>query len=215
MVDEKRLQEVIDRSDIINVISKSIITRDSGLWEELATCYHSQAEFTSSWWKGKASDFINAARPRLEEARKEGGEQKHMTGSHWIVIDGDRATAECDLVLFSRRPMNGVELDFQTFSRRLHLMAKENGEWKIWRRFAIYEKARLDTTDPTIDPEDYYDAKALAKYPRNMQIHLWRLDVKGSGATKDICIKGTEQDRVVRGEARKWMEPSERLPLSA
>jgi len=48
-----------------------------------------------------------------------------------------------------------------------------------------------------------------------MQIHLWRLDVKGSGATKDICIKGTEQEHVVRGEARKWMESSERVPLSA
>src|SRR3990167_11475199 len=205
MVDEKRLQEVVDRSDIINVISKSIITRDSGLWQELATCYHSQAEFTSSWWKGKASDFIKAASPRLEEARKEGGEQKHMTGSHWIVIDGDRATAECDLVLFSRRPINGVELDFQTFSRRLHLMAKENGEWKIWRRFAIYEKDRVEPVDPTVRPDKYLDTAALAEYPQQIRYHLWRNAVLGSKPSKNLCIRGTPQEKKVRGEAREWM----------
>lgn len=206
MIDEKRLQESIDRSEIINLVSKSILTRDSGLWEKLAECYHSEAEFTSSWWHGKAKDFMKAASKRMDEARKEGGEQKHMTANHLIVINRDRATAECDLCLFSRRPINGVELDFQTFSRRLHLMAKENGDWKIWRRFAIYEKARMDSVDPTVDPKKYFDAKAMENFPKPMRIHLWRLEVKGSGHTENICIRGTEQEKIVRGEAQKWIE---------
>jgi hypothetical protein len=29
--------------------------------------------------------------------------------------------------------------------------------------------------------------------------------VKGSGHTPEICIRGTEKERVVRGEAEKWM----------
>ena len=57
MIDEKKLQETIDRSEILNLISKSIITRDSGFWEQLAECYHSEAEFTSSWWQGQAGRF--------------------------------------------------------------------------------------------------------------------------------------------------------------
>ena len=47
MIDEKKLQESIDRNEIINLISKSILTRDSGLWEQLAECYHYEAEFVS------------------------------------------------------------------------------------------------------------------------------------------------------------------------
>jgi hypothetical protein len=206
MVDEKKLQASIDRSEIINVVSKSILTRDAGLWEQLAECYHSEAEFTSSWWHGKPSDFIKAASVKLEASRKEGGEQKHMTSNHWIEISGERATAECDLILFMRRPIKGVELDFMTWSRRLHLMAKENGDWKIWRRFAIYERDRMDPVDPTVDPKSYYDAKALEKFPRQIRYHLWRNEVHGSKPVKDLCIRGTDQEQVVRGKAREWIE---------
>ena len=206
MIDEKKLQESVDRSEIINVVSKSILTRDSGMWNQLAECYHSEAEFTSSWWKGKPSEFIKVASEKLEASRKEGGEQKHMTSNHWVVVNGDRATAECDLILFMRRPINGVDLDFQTFSRRLHLMARENGDWKIWRRFAIYERDRMDPVDPTNGPDTYYDAEAMSKFPKKLRYHLWRNQVKGSAPVKELCIRGTEQEKVVREEAKKWIE---------
>ena len=205
MVDQKKLQESIDRSEIINVVSKSILTRDSGLWEQLAECYHSEAEFTSSWWQGKPADFIKVASKKLEAARREGGEQKHMTSNHWIEFNGDRATAECDLILFMRRIVNGVELDFATWSRRLHLMAQENGDWKIWRRFAIYERDRMDPVDPTVGADKYYDIDALAEYPKQIRYHLWRNKVMGSAPSKELCIRGTEQENVVREKARKWI----------
>ncbi len=86
-------------------------TITSDMWEQLAECYHSEAEFTSSWWQGKPSDFIKVASKKLEAVHAEGGEQKHVTSNHWIEINGDRATAECDLILFVRRPINGVLID--------------------------------------------------------------------------------------------------------
>jgi len=205
MVDEKKLQDSIDRSEIINLVSKSIITRDSGLWEKLAECYHPDAEFTSSWWQGKPMDFIKAASKKLEVARQEGGEQKHMTSNHWIEINGDRATAECDLILFMRRMVNSIELDFATASRRLHLMEKRDGEWKIWRRFAIYEKDRMDPVDPTVEPGEYYDPEAMVKFPKSIRYHLWRNEVKGSAPSKNLCIRGTYQEKVVRAEAQEWI----------
>jgi hypothetical protein len=42
MIDEK-LQETIDRSEILNLISKSIITRASGFWDQLAEYYQLSA----------------------------------------------------------------------------------------------------------------------------------------------------------------------------
>lgn len=205
MADQSRLQETIDRSEILNVVSKSILTRDSGLWEELAECYHSEAEFTSSWWQGKPSEFIKVASKKLEAVRAEGGEQKHITGNHWIQLNGDRATCECDLILYMRRPINGVMLDFATWSRRLHLMAREDGDWKIWRRFAIYERDRMDPVDPTVSADRYYDAEALAKFPSQIRFHLWRNSVTGSEPARELCLRGTEQEKVVRAEARDWI----------
>ena len=90
MVDNKRLQESIDRSEIINLIGKSILTRDSGMWERLAECYHSGAEFTSSWFKGKPSDFLGAARDRVVGVMAWSRSSNRMS-SHRNRVSTDRA----------------------------------------------------------------------------------------------------------------------------
>jgi hypothetical protein len=205
VITEKKLQESIDRSEIIHVVSKSIIARDSGWWDKLAECYHSEAEFTSSWWQGKPGDFVKEADKKLSTAREKGGEQKHMAANHLVELNGDHAVAECDLILFMRRTIKDVELDFATFSRRIHLMAREKGDWKIFRRFAVYERDRMDPVDPTVAPEQYFDPKAMAKFPKQIRYHLWRNEIHGSGPSENLCIRGTEQEKKVREESRKWI----------
>lgn len=206
MIDQKRLQESIDRTEIIDLIGKSILCRDSGFWDRLAECYHSKAEFTSSWYKGSPADFFKVAAPKLERARQEGGEQKHVTSNHWIEIKGDRAIAEADLILFMRRAVNGVDLDFATWSRRLQLIERENGAWKIYRRWVIYERDRMDPVDPTVAPQSYYDEAAMAKYPKKLRYHLWRNEMMGSAPEKHIVLRGTKEEDAARAEARKWIE---------
>lgn len=206
MIDERRLQASIDRSEISSLVAKSIITRDSGMWDELMECYHSDAEFTSSWWQGKASDFVKVASEKLNSVRAEGGDQKHVSSNHWIEINGERATEECDLILYMRCPVNGVLLDFATWSRRIHLLAKENGAWKIWKWFAIYEKDRMEPVDPTVGAEKYFDVDALSKYPQQIRYHLWRNEMIGSAPSRGLCIRGTEQETIVRAAAREWLK---------
>ena len=206
MVDSKRLQEAVDRSEIRDVISKSILARDSGMWDRLSECYHSQAEFTSSWFKGKPSDFFKAAREQMEVSRRAGGEQKHMTANHWIEINGDHATAESDLILFMRMTIKDVELDVATWSRRLQLFAREKSEWKIYRRWVIYERDHMDAVDPTIPVESYYDKEALAKYPQQLRHHLWRNDFLHSPTERAIVLRGTPEEAAAREEARRWLQ---------
>lgn len=205
MIDESRLQRAIDRSEIINLISKSILTRDSGDWRGLSECYHSKAEFTSSWWDGKSSDFMAAADEKLKTARKAGGEQKHVSSNHVVEVSGDRATAECDITLYMRRTIKDIEMDFATSSRRLFLLAKEDGEWKIWRRFAVYEKDRVDAVDPKVDLADHIDEVALARYPKQIRFHLWRNSVHGSEPVHNLCLRGTEEEQNVRRKAGDWI----------
>lgn len=206
MIDEKKLQESIDRSEIINLISKSILARDSGFWDELSECYHSKAEFTSSWYRGSAADFVKVASEKLEESRREGGEQKHVNCNHWIQINGDRAIAESDQILFMRSRIKGVELDVATWSRRLQLVAKENGEWKIFRRWVIYERDRMDPVDPTVSVDSYYDAEALSKYPPKLRYHLWRNEMLGLSPEKSNILRGSEEERKARTEAQNWLK---------
>jgi hypothetical protein len=139
-------------------------------------------------------------------SRRAGGEQKHLTANHWIEINGDHATAESDLILFMRTTIKDVELDVATWSRRLQLFAREKGEWKIYRRWVIYERDRMDAVDPTISPESYYDHEALAKYPEKLRHHLWRNDFLGSATEKAIVLRGTPEEAAAREEARRWLQ---------
>jgi hypothetical protein len=205
MVDDKKLQQTIDRNEIEHLIAKSIIARDSGLWKELAECYHPDAKLTSSWFTGTPAEFLKKSQ-EMKIVRHEGEVQKHMTGNHWIEVKGDRAVAESDLILYQRRVVDGLELDFTTWSRRLHMMAKRDGDWKIFRRTSIYEKDRIDPHNPDDVPEGFYSSMDLSKYPREIRYHCWLNDVVGYPPAKNICVKGTEREKEVREEARRWIE---------
>jgi hypothetical protein len=63
----------------------------------------------------------------------------------------------------------------------------------------------MDPVDPTVGPEQYFDSKAMAKFPKQIRYHLWRNEIHGSGPSENLCIRGTEQEKKVREEARKWI----------
>ena len=205
MVDEKKLQLTIDRNEIRHVVAKSVLARDSGQWKELGECYHPDAKLTSSWFSGTAKEFLKVVE-ETRDVRREGETQKHMTGNHWIEVSRNRAVAESDLILYQRRIIEGLELDFTTWSRRLHLMEKREGDWKIWRRTAIYERDRMDPHNPEAVPEGFYSSMDLSKYPPQIRYHCWRNTLFGHPPSKNICLKGTEREKEVREEARNWIE---------
>jgi len=205
MVDETELQEAIDSSKIRKLIAKSIITRDSGMWATLAECYHPDAMLTTSWFTGSAAEFVERSKD-MGIARNDGESQKHMTGNHWIEIKGNRAISESDLILYQLRLIHGIELDFTTWSRRLHLFEKRDGEWKIWRWRSVYEKDRMDPHTPGTLIEDIFKGMDLSKYPKQVRYHCWRNDMAGFPPVENICIKGSKREQDVREEARGWIE---------
>jgi len=205
LVGQQDLQEVIDNTSILKLIAKSIVARDSGMWEALAECYHPDATLTSSWFTGHPADFV-ARSKEMGIVGHEGEVQKHRTGNHWIEINGDRAISESDLILYQRRLIKGIELDFTTWSRRIHLFEKRSRQWKIWRRQSIYEKDRMDPHNPEELPDGFYRSLDLSKYPKQIRYHCWRNDMAGYPPVGNICIKGTEREREVREEARHWLE---------
>ena len=205
MVDQNKLQEAIDRSEIENLIAKSINARDSGLWTDLAECFHPDATLASSWFSGKPADFVRDSK-EMKIVRHEGEAQKHMTGNHWIRVNGNRAVSESDLILYQRRMIDGIELDFTTWSRRLHMFEKRDGDWKIWWRTNVYEKDRMDPLKPDDLPKGFYDSMDLSKYPKQIRYHCWRNDMAGYPPAKNICVKGSPREGEVREEVRKWID---------
>ena len=99
----------------------------------------------------------------------------------------------------------GVLMTPAEFNARPECRCRELHAVTIFRRFAVYERDRMDPVDPTVGPEQYFDPKAMAKFPKQIRYHLWRNEIHGSGPSKNLCIRGTEQEKKVREEARQWI----------
>ena len=197
-------QETIEKTRVQSVVSTAIIARDSGYWTELAECYHPDAVLTTSWFSGTPAEFVKGSQ-EMKITRHDAESQKHITSNFMVRLSGNRAASECDLILYQRRVINDVLLDFTTWSRRIDLLEKRDGHWKIWRQTMIYEKDRMDPADPRDLPENFYASIDLSEYPQQIRFHCWRNDMVGFPPPKNICIQGSERDREVRDEARRWI----------
>jgi SnoaL-like domain len=204
MPDDAFFLEAIEKFRVQDVIVKAVVARDSGHWEALAECYHPDATIATSWFTGTPAEFVKGSQD-MKIARHEGESQKHMTGNYLVDLNGDRAVGECDLILYQRRVVTDVELDFSTWSRRLHLMEKRNREWRIRSQTVIYEKDRMDPAHPDKMPQGFYSSMDLSKYPSQIRYHCWRNDMVGFPPPKNICLKGTDREKEVREAARKWI----------
>jgi hypothetical protein len=204
MPNDESSGDIIDKVRIQSLVSKSIIARDSGHWERVAECYHPDATLTTSWFTGTPAQFVEGSQS-MKIARHPGESQKHMTSNFWVEVNGSRAVSECDLILYQRRLIQDIELDFTTWSRRLDFIELHRNEWKIWRVTMIYEKDRMDPAAPGADIGEFLKSIDFSPYPRQIRHHCWRNDMVGFPPTSKICLKDSEREAEARAEARKWL----------
>lgn len=198
-------RDVIEKTRVQMVVSKSIITRDSGDWVGVAACFHPDATLTTSWFTGTPAEFVEGSQ-RMKIARHPGESQKHMTSNFSVELGDGRAVSECDLILYQRRMIEGMALDFMTWSRRLDLVELHGTDWKIWQTNLIYEKDRMDPAVPGEDLKAFYDAIDFSPYPAQIRHHCWRNAMAGFPPSAKICLKGSEREDEVRAEARQWLD---------
>ncbi|MGV6873128.1 nuclear transport factor 2 family protein [Pseudochelatococcus sp. B33] len=196
--------ETIEKVRAQNVVATAIIARDTGLWSDLAECYHPDAVLTMSWFSGSPAEFVKASQ-EMKISRSDAESQKHMTSNLMVRLNGRRAVSECDLILYQRRLVSGVLLDFTTWSRRIDLLENRDGEWRISHLTMIYEKDRMDAVDPKGFPAAFLSSMELSQYPQQIRFHCWRNDMVGFPPARNICIKGSDRELQVREEARRWL----------
>ncbi len=201
---DKRIQESVDKNEIKDVLSVVNYARDAGLWEAWRDCYHEDATLTTSWFSGTRDEFVEAAK-KMKVARHPGESQKHTVTNPWVRLAGARAAAEHDLILYQRRFIDGVELDFTTWSRVLALLEKRDGAWRIWKRTNIYEKDRMDPYKPDEVPASFYASIDLAGYPAAIRYHCWRNAKIGHPPAGDIVLQHSAEEAAVRKDAEAWL----------
>ena len=206
MTENTKMLDIIDKFEIIEVISKLFRCRDSGDWEGLAECFHADARLNTSWFSGSAQEFVEKAKKRRADWHSTES-SKHVMANPCVTLKGDRAVFEYHLNLQRRNVIDGYEFDLQTWSTCLDLFEKRDGKWRAVKRTPIYEKDRMDPYNPAEVPKSYYAQMDLSRYPAAIRYHCYSNEKKsGNPPSANLVIKGTPEEEATRKEAKEWLQ---------
>ncbi|WP_109808469.1 nuclear transport factor 2 family protein [Sphingosinithalassobacter portus] len=123
--------------------------RDAGRWDEMAACYHPDAEVDISWFTGSGAAFVQAS-----QAMAQGGNVSfHQIGQSVVQLRGDRATLDTDCTIHIFTELEGCGVAITSFGRLRVRMEKRGGAWLIAGLRGIYLRDLMQPLDPNRIPQ--------------------------------------------------------------
>lgn len=192
--------EEADLAAIRRLIQAWGFARDSGDWDSLAAFFHPEGRIAVSWFSGPYADFVETCR-----ARPSVSFSKHAMAGTRIALNGPRAVAETDVLLFMRGTVEGVELVAETVMRFLdRIERREDGIWRVLERTALYDH---DSMAPAIPGTPLpLRAEELAADAPGHRFIAWRLRKAGRTVPTDLPGRGSPAEAALRAGAASWLE---------
>lgn len=138
---EKLLYELDARRQIVDVLARVSRGVDRLDRELILSGYHPDAIDSHGMFVGSREAFADWV---IERHSGFITQCMHFLGQLNMVLDGDKASVESNVVVFYRHLRDGVEHDMLSPGRYLDRFECRDGEWKIVERLAMHEKDRLD-----------------------------------------------------------------------
>ena len=206
MPDSERLQNMLDKFEIQEVVAAACYSRDRGDWETLRDCYHPDGCVTVSWHSGPVDEFIERS-VKMMASRDAQEFTKHVNANPRVRLNGERAIIEYDVILHNRRLLDGYAFDFHTWSCYLDQVEKRGGRWRIFNRTAIYEKDRMDAHNPREIPDSFLRGHEPGAIPPQHPLPLLAKRADGADASRGdhhrADRKGSRSARGRRALARR------------
>lgn len=182
------------RAAITRLVQDWGLWRDTCRWQELRGAYAADATMTTTWFDGKASDFVDASQ------RMSAGPTlvQHFIGPATVAVKDMRAIAETRLILLVRGSLDGIAVDVTCYARFYDRLVCDGTSWRILSRTPIYEKDSLQPV--ALGQRIDIPADALSKYPRGF-CHLAHMQASGGASiTTTIPAHNSEaQARLYEG----------------
>ena len=202
---DNQVQAALDRQLISELLVRWGHARDSDNWETLAGCFHDDATIHISWISDSAKNFVERS-TGLATERQPGDHGKHYIGGPWIITNGDRGFSRCHVDLLSRLTIDGVQFDAEAWFRFFDLVEKRNGEWRIVKRTAVYEKDRMDPVEPHNLPDGFFDGADLSQFPAACKYLCFRLKYRGRTPMSNILSVYTDEEKALKAEGEAWVK---------
>lgn len=146
-----------DKLAITEAVQNWAFARDFGDWDRLRAVFHPDGIMTSTRFTGPADAFIANA------AKNQTSRSTHFMGGTSVRLNGNKAIAESRMILMSRTTLEGTEVDVTCYGRFYDRFMKLDGEWRVLRRNAIYERDRIEPVRPGTALK--LDESELARFP--------------------------------------------------
>jgi hypothetical protein len=96
-------------------------------------------------------------------------------------------------------------LDSTLYIRLYDRIERRQGQWKILRMDAIYDKDRIDPVIPGSVPPGFFADVDLSGPASAVGLMRWRLAKRGGKIPADLPLGGTESEKKLRAEAEAWL----------
>lgn len=193
------MSERDDKQDIAEVVQNWALWRDGGNWAKLRTAFHRDGVMTATWFTGTADVFIGHCKAAWEKGSRSG----HFIGGTVARLNGAKAIAESRLILHTRGPADGVEVDVTCYGRFYDRFVKEAGVWSILRRNVVYEKDRMDPVRPGTAPQ--LDDTLLKRFPEGYRHIAYVQSKAGLTVNPDLPTPRSAALEKLVAEADAWL----------
>ena len=201
-MNEKKMQELLDKEEIRELLQNWGFWRDQGNWEKLKTTFHPEGTMSVTWFSGRFDTFIRGSM----EMRKTRSRSKHAILGSMIRLGGEpvtRAVSETNVLIAGRSVLDGVELDSTAWARFYDQLEKRDGVWRILKRVAIYEKDRFDPLVPGTPLP--FTSKDLEALPEPYSRLGYALTKGGFPVSSDLPVNGSPQLEKLYAEGDAWL----------
>ena len=184
-----------DRLDIADLMT-GWIHRDNGEWDQLRALFHPEATIEITWFKGKATDFVNGSMKMGTSDFK----TKHLIALPIVTFHGTKAITETNAIIVGLNTTLG--LGCEGHCRFYDHIEKRNGVWKILERHAIYDMASFTFPHGIVE----LDESAIQKYPIEYAPLAYLLQQSGFPVTSIYPTKGSDLEKTIKAEGQTWLK---------
>ena len=123
---EKRIEQLLDRSEIFYLIRFERLCRDIKDWDGLVGSYVPGSPVRATWFDGTIEEFTEASKVKMGA----GSGAKHRIFPAKLHQKGDRAICESPAYISERLTFEGIEFDVMTHVRFHSRVVLTNNAWR-------------------------------------------------------------------------------------
>lgn len=138
--DETRLREMLDRTEIRELLLRYAHAVDRRDLELVASCFTADATYDGTLGHGGIADALAALRERMGRYDS----TMHLIGNHFIELDGDTASSETYTIAYHRFAGNDGPNVLSVAVRYLDQLVRTSAGWRIRARVVRPEWQRYD-----------------------------------------------------------------------